>query len=104
METNIIRLSISETAKLFGVDPKTIRRALKNQELRYVVVRGRYKLNFESVLKWSQKKKTIKNKSDNYGLGQYVEKWKINNKLYSPNPQIFKTELSPKSPQKDEQQ
>lgn len=86
---NLIRLSVSEASKLFGVDQKTIRRALKNQEIRYIVVRGRYKINFDSLLKWSQKKTTINNKNNKYGLGQYVDKWKITNKLYSPNPQTF---------------
>lgn len=81
-----IRLSISEAARLFGVDTKTIRRAIKAQEIRYVVVRGRYKLNFESLVKWSQRKTTVKNKSEKYGIGQYVGQWKISNKLYSPNP------------------
>jgi excisionase family DNA binding protein len=86
---NLIRLSVSEAGKLFGVDQKTIRRAIKNQEIRYVVVRGRYKLNFDSLLKWSQKKTTIKNKNNKYGIGQYVDTWKINNKLYSPNPKTI---------------
>jgi len=89
-ENHPIRLSVTESAKLFGLEQKTIRRALKNQEIRYIVVRGRYKLHFESLLKWSQKKTTIKNKTNKYGLGQYVEKWKITNKLYSPNPDTIK--------------
>jgi len=84
---NTIRLSVSETAKLFGVDQKTIRRAIKNQEIRYIVVRGRYKINLASALKWSQNRPTIRNKNNKYGIGQYVEKWKINSKLYSPNPE-----------------
>jgi excisionase family DNA binding protein len=85
-KVNTIRLSVSETAKLFGVDQKTIRRAIKSQEIRYIVVRGRYKINFSSALKWSQNRPSIKNKNNKYGLGQYVDKWKINNKLYCPNP------------------
>jgi excisionase family DNA binding protein len=85
-EVNSIRISISETSRLFGVDQKTIRRAIKAQEMRYIIVRGRYKINLESAIKWSQKKPTIRNKSNKYGLGQYVDKWKINNKHYSPNP------------------
>jgi len=84
---NIIRVSVSEASRLFGVDQKTIRRAIKNQELRYVVVRNRYRINFESLLKWSQQKTTIKNKLAWQGIGQYVDKWKIKNKLYSPNPE-----------------
>lgn len=86
MENLPIRLSISEAAKLFGVEQKTIRRAIKKQEITYIVIRGRYKLDFQNLLKWSQKKTTIKNKLGKNGIGQYVDTWKINNKLYSPNP------------------
>ena len=85
-EINQIRVSISEAARLFGIDAKTIRRAIKAQEIRYIVVRNRYKLNFESLIKWSQRKTTVRNKSNSNGIGQYVEKWKISNKLYAPNP------------------
>ncbi|MFA6427555.1 MAG: helix-turn-helix domain-containing protein [Candidatus Magasanikbacteria bacterium] len=81
----IIRVSISEAARLFGVNPQTIRRAIKDQEITYVVVAGRYKINFESLVKWSQHKTTVKNKSNKQGIGQYVDKWKISNTLYSPS-------------------
>ena len=84
-QKEMIRVSISEAARLFGVNAQTIRRAIKNQEITYVVVAGRYKINFESLLKWSQKKTGIKKKSDKYGIGQYVERWKISNTLYSPS-------------------
>ncbi|MBI2099203.1 helix-turn-helix domain-containing protein [Candidatus Uhrbacteria bacterium] len=87
---NVIRLSISEAGRIFGVNPQTIRRAIKAREVTYVVVRGRYKLNFESILKWSQKHAGVKNKLQNRGIGQFVSGWKINNPLYSPNPAIFK--------------
>ena len=89
-EATPIRVSISEAAKLFGIDQKTIRRAIKAQEIRYIVVRGRYKLNFDSLVKWSQKKATIRNKTNKNGIGQYVDKWRISNRLYSPNPNSFK--------------
>lgn len=85
---NIIRVSISEAARLFGIDQKTIRRAIKNQELKYIVVQGRYKLHFESLLAWSQSKVTVRNKLNQKGLGQYVDNWKIKNKLYSPHPKL----------------
>lgn len=81
----MIRLSISEAAKLFGVNSQTIRRAIKAQEITYVVVSGRYKLNFESLIKWSQQKVTVRNKTEKFGIGQYVDKWKIKNTLYSPS-------------------
>lgn len=83
---DMIRLSVSEAAKLFGLSAQTIRHAIKNQEIRYVVVRGRYRVAFESVLDWSQQQTTTRNKLVRKGIGQYVDRWKIRNKLYSPNP------------------
>ena len=88
--TNMLRLSVSESAKFFGIEQKTIRRALKAGVLRYVVVRGRYKIPFESLLDWSQKRPKVKNKLATSGVGQYVEQWKIRNKLFSPNPGVLK--------------
>lgn len=82
----MIRVSISEAARLFGVNAQTIRRAIAAKEITYVVVAGRYKVNFESLVKWSQLHTTVKNKLANRGIGQFVEKWKIKNPLYSPNP------------------
>lgn len=87
----VIRVSISEAAKLFGVNAQTIRRAIKSDELSYVVVQGRYKIGFESLLKWSQQHTTINNKMHSKGIGQYVDQWKIRNKIYTPNPEILKT-------------
>jgi len=88
--SEIIRLSVSEAARLFGINPQTIRRAIKDQEVIYAVVRGRYQINFESLLKWSQKKATVKNKFEKKGIGQFVDRWKIKNPLYSPNPGTIK--------------
>ena len=88
----VIRLSVSEAAKMFGVNPRTIRRAISSGEVSYVVVQSRYKIGFESLIKWSQKKATIKNKSEKYGIGQFVEKWKIKNKHFSPNPLVLSAE------------
>ncbi|MCX6780791.1 MAG: helix-turn-helix domain-containing protein [Candidatus Magasanikbacteria bacterium] len=84
-----IRVSISEAAKLFGVNAQTIRRAIKNEELSYVIVQGRYKISFESLLKWSGQHTSINNKMQSSGIGQFVDKWKIRNKVYAPNPEII---------------
>lgn len=92
LSKEIIRVSISEAARLFGVNPQTIRRAIKDQEITYVVVAGRYKINFESLVKWSQRKTTVRNKSNQKGIGQYVGQWKINNTLYSPSSKSLKSE------------
>lgn len=88
----VIRLSVSEAAKMFGISQRTVRRALQSGEVTYVIVQGRYKINFESLLRWSQRTTTVKNKRDKQGIGQYVDQWKINNKLYSPNPQALNEE------------
>lgn len=89
----VIRLSVSEAAKMFGISQRTVRRAIQNSDVTYVVVQGRYKINFESLLRWSQRTTTVKNKRDSQGIGQYVDKWKISGKLYSPNPKTFDEEL-----------
>ncbi len=86
----IIRVSVSEAARLFGVNTQTIRRAIKHQEITYIIVANRYKINFESLIKWSQKRTTIKNKVNTQGIGQYVSKWKISNTLYSPSAKSVK--------------
>jgi len=85
----VIRLSVSEAAKIFGVNQKTIRRAIAEEKITYIVVQGRYKVNFESMLRWSQDTTTIRNKRDKQGIGQFVNQWKIKNKLFSPNPKTL---------------
>jgi excisionase family DNA binding protein len=86
-----IRLSPNEAARLFGIHEKTIRRAIKEGAIRYVVVRGRYKLLFESVLSWSQRTTTVRNKRDHAGIGQWVGRWDIRNTHYSPRAPEEKT-------------
>ena len=72
---------------MFGVSTRTVRRAIAANEVSYIVVHGRYKIQFESLLKWSQSSTTVRNKRDKAGIGQFVEKWRIKNTLYSPNPE-----------------
>lgn len=84
-----LRVTISQAANLFGINEKTVRRAISNGEVLYIVVRGIYKINFESLLKWSQERPKIKNKLAKEGIGQFVDHWKIKNKLYSPNPEAM---------------
>ncbi|MBP6942934.1 MAG: helix-turn-helix domain-containing protein [Candidatus Buchananbacteria bacterium] len=89
MPAQPIRVTISQAANLFGVSQKTIRRAIADQEVLYIVVRGVYKINFESLLKWSQSRIKVKNKFNQNGIGQYIDRWKIKNRLYSPNPKTI---------------
>lgn len=90
----MVRVSISEAARLFGVNTQTIRRAIRAQEVTYVVVAGRYKLNFESLVKWSQRHTTVRNKLASKGIGQFIDRWKIKNPLYSPNPKSVNKKMN----------
>jgi len=81
-----VRVSIGEAARLFGINARTIRRAIRTGEIRYIVVRGRYKLHFGSLVAWSQRATTVRNKRDAKGIGQWVDQWKITNTKFSPRP------------------
>jgi len=81
-----LRFSISQAAKLLGVSDRTIRRAVAHGQIRYIIVRNRYQLNFESILTWSQQNSHIAKKRDAHGIGQWVEQWKIKNPKFSPRP------------------
>jgi len=81
-----VRVSIGEASRLFGIHARTIRRAIALGELRYIVVRGRYKVHFGSLVAWSQRTATVRNKRDAKGIGQWVDQWKISNTKFSPHP------------------
>ena len=89
-DNSIIRLSVSEASKLFGVSTRTIKSAIDNNEILYIVVRGRYKLHFGSLLEWSQRSTRRRNLFNNSGIGQYARDWNIKNQKYSPNPESIK--------------
>jgi len=92
-----IRISVSQAANLFGITEKTVRSALKGGKLNYVIVRNRYKINFDSLLEWSQKSTRRRNQRDSKGLGKFVGQWKIKNKKYSPNPKLIEEQSEDKS-------
>ena len=93
-QKEIIRVSISEAARLFFNNPQTTHRAIPEQQTTYEVDAERYKINLESLVKWSQRKTTVKNKTEKHGIGQSVDKWKISNTLYSPSKKtIVKNEI-----------
>jgi excisionase family DNA binding protein len=94
MNEQIIRISISEASRLFGVSTKTIRQAIKLQEITYIVVKNRYKLNFASLVEWSQKSTRRKNIFYQQGIGQYADQWKIKNRKYSPSEKLIQKNTS----------
>jgi len=83
MEKNILKnienplwLSVSEAAKLSGVQNKTIRRAIQANALRYKIVKNRYRIDFSTLINYLHTKTKLKNKLANYGIGQYIDDWK----------------------------
>ena len=65
--------SVSASAKIGGVDPKTIRRAIKgNSDLKYTIVKDRYKIELGSLLAFLNKNTKLRNKLNKNGLGQYL--------------------------------
>lgn len=89
-QNNLLRISVSQATNLFGVSERTIRNAIKQKQLHYVIVRNRYKINFDSLLEWSQKSTRRRNRRDSLGIGQHVATWRIRNKKFSPNPALIK--------------
>ncbi len=70
-----IWLSVSEAADLAGVGNKTIRRALKESDvLEYKIVKDRYKIELESVIKYVSQNIKLSNKFIHKGLGQHIDK------------------------------
>ena len=72
-----IYLPPSIAAKLFGVNERSIRRALKNQELAFVIKNSRYRINLASLVAWSDQLPNRRRKRDEDGIGQYVKEWII---------------------------
>lgn len=83
-----LRVSVTHASRLFGVSERTIRLAIKRKDISYVVVLNRYKINFDSLLEWSQKSTKIRNKRDRFGVGKFVSQWKMQNTKFSPNPKL----------------
>lgn len=73
---NPIWLTMAETAKLGGVQKRTIKRALRSGHLKFRIVEGRYQVDLRSTLVYFFSRKKLWNKLIESGIGQYVEKWR----------------------------
>ena len=73
-----IWVSVSEAATLGGVQSKTIRRALKEEDsgLVFKIVKNRYQIEFGSLIIFLHRNTKLLNKLRQSGLGQYVSEWK----------------------------
>ena len=72
---NPIWVSVSEAAKLGGVQTKTIRRAISGGLVTYRIRGNRYLIDFGSLLNFLRSRTKLNNKLKKTGLGQYVETW-----------------------------
>lgn len=76
--SNPLWVSVSEAARLGGVRDKTIRRAISAEgELRYRIVKNRYQIELGSLLMFLHTTTKLKNKLRDFGLGQYINEWKV---------------------------
>jgi hypothetical protein len=73
---NPVWLTMAEAAKLGGIQKRTIKRAIRANAIRYRIVESRYQVDMRSVLLYFFSKKKLWNKLIEFGIGQYVEKWK----------------------------
>jgi len=73
---NPLWISVSEAAKLSGVQTKTIRRAIKSNAVNYKIVGNRYLIDLKSLILYLFAKTKLKNKLNQLGIGQYIKEWK----------------------------
>ena len=73
---NPIWLSISEAAKIGGVQNKTVRRAILSKNLKYKIVGNRYLIDFASFVRFLCTTTKLKNKLNQNGIGQYIDIWR----------------------------
>jgi excisionase family DNA binding protein len=74
---NQIWLSVSEAAKIGGVQTKTIRRAIKAGTLKYKIINNRYLIDFKTLVIFLSATTKLKNKFNQCGVGQYADNWQI---------------------------
>ncbi|HNV12664.1 MAG TPA: hypothetical protein PK686_01825 [bacterium] len=68
-----IFLSVSESAKLIGVDSKTIRRAIKSKKIKYKINNNRYAIKFPSLINFARSSIKLRNKFYSQGIGKYIK-------------------------------
>jgi hypothetical protein len=73
---NPIWLTMAEAAKLGGIQKRTIKRAVRAGAIRYRIVESRYQVDLRATLLYFLSKKKLWNKLNEFGIGQYVQKWK----------------------------
>jgi len=72
---NPIFVSVSEAAKLGGINSRTIRRAIQDEKITYKIVKDRYQLDLKSTFLYLYSNRKLRNKLLQNGIGQYIESW-----------------------------
>ena len=67
--------SVSEAAKLAGVQAKTIRRAISSKKLTYKIYKDRYLIDLKTLIIFMHTTLKLQNKLKSNGIGQYIDKW-----------------------------
>jgi len=70
-------LSVSEAAKLGGVQNKTVRRAIQSNAVKFRIISNRYQIDLKSLIIYLHSNKKLNNKLLQNGLGQYVDKYNL---------------------------
>jgi hypothetical protein len=93
---NPIFVSVSEAARLAGVQDKTIRRAIKKgEEIKFKIRKDRYQIDLGSLIIYLNKKTKLRNKLNTQGLGQYINQWqKIKEPSTIINQKVMKKMIS----------
>ncbi|MDD4333074.1 MAG: hypothetical protein PHT51_03085 [Patescibacteria group bacterium] len=68
--------SVSEAAKIGGVQNKTIRRAIQSNSIKFKIIKNRYLIELTSLIIFLHTKTKLKNKLNQFGIGQYIKEWK----------------------------
>ncbi len=71
-----ILLSVAEAAKFLGLSTRTIRRAISQNAVTYIVVKDRYRITLPSLLRWALGTPNAKKKLETAGFGSFVASWK----------------------------
>ena len=74
---NPIWISVSQAANIGGVKNKTVRRAIQANKIKYIIVKNRYQIDLASFIIYLHTKTKLKNKLNQYGIGQYINKWRV---------------------------
>jgi|GEM_PF-2451746 len=76
-QSSELLLSIKDCEVLSGISKVSIRKAIKEKEINYILEDGKYKISFKELLKWCYSSTRRKNVFNSQGIGRYVNEWNI---------------------------